>query len=300
MSTSPRAVDGHVADGVVEIAPAERASLHLRSLMRYWWLVLAAFALAIAAALAVSMTEQKRYAASAEVLVTSGEPVNVLLRSTAPLPADPERALNTDVALVKVVAIASRVHKQLRLPFSKTKLLAEVTASLEGTTNVVKITVRDALPLRAAAIANAFASQYIAFRRETAQGQYAAAARLAQAQLSVLTPAERKKPEGVSLRNQLQQLETAGRLQTGSAQIVDEATPPTSPASPRPKRSAAIAGVLGLLIGSLAAIVLGGAKRRPRDGGARASDLPAATWLAASGAPPRDERAGTFRSESAS
>jgi uncharacterized protein involved in exopolysaccharide biosynthesis len=298
VSTSSGAVDGYVADGDTAIAPADRAALHLRSLLRYWWLVLGTFALAIVSALAVSMTEQKRYAASAEVLVTNGEPVNVLLRSTVPLPADPERALNTDVALVKVVAIASRVHKQLRLPFSETKLLEEVTASLEGTTNVVKITVRDPLPSRAAAIANTFASQYIAFRRETAQGQYAVAARLAQAQLAGLTPAQQKRPEGIALRQQLQQLETAGRLQTGSAQIVDEATPPTSPVAPTPKRDAAIAGVVGLLIGSLAAIGLGGAGRRPREG-ARTSASAAAAWPGASGIAPRDEHAATFRSESA-
>jgi hypothetical protein len=61
----------------------------------------------------------------------------------------------------------------------------------------------------------------------------------------------------IALRQQLQQLQIAGALQTGAAQVVDVATLPTSAAIPRPKFAAAVAAIIGLLVGALVAIAIG-------------------------------------------
>jgi tyrosine-protein kinase len=261
--TTPSAAPG----GRDELTPAERASPHLRSLLRYSWLVLLVVVVAVAAAVEVSTSQPKKYDATASVLLTNSEPVNVLLKSTGLPSADPERDLNTDVSLVKVDAIAQQVRRQLKLPWTTTRLLKEVAPSLVGTSNVVAITVRDLVPARAAAIANAFAARYVIFRRQSAQSTYHAAAALALKQISELTPAQLKSPTGVALQQQYQQLQVAGDLQTGTSQLVDRAELPTTPATPRPKFDGAVAGIVGLMIGALLAIALG-AIRKPKLKGA--------------------------------
>ncbi|HEX4525869.1 MAG TPA: hypothetical protein VH108_03930 [Gaiellaceae bacterium] len=248
-----------------ELTPTERASPHLRSLVRYSWLVLLLAVIAAASAVVLSGRETKRYDSTAAVLLTNSEPVNVLLRSTGLPSGDPERDLNTDVALVKVSPVAADVKRILHLHWTNAQLLSEVTAGLSGTSNVLTITVRDISPKRAAAIANAFASSYLSFRRQGAQDAYTQAARLATLRLAALTPQQKKSALGASLRQQLQLLETTGSLQTGASQIVGRAEVPTSPASPRPKLKGAVAGIAGLLIGSLLAIFLGAVRKPKRE-----------------------------------
>jgi uncharacterized protein involved in exopolysaccharide biosynthesis len=250
-----------------DLTPTERAAPHLRSLVRYSWVVLLLAAIAAVIAVLMSEHQTKRYDATAAVLLTSSEPVNVLLQSTGLPSGDPERDLNTDVALVKVAPVAAEVKRTLHLDWPTTKLLAEVRAALSGSSNMVAITARDSSPKRAAAIANAFARSYVSFRRQAAQDAYAEAARLARLRLANLTPQQRKAKLGTSLRLQLRQLETAGYLQTGGAQLVAGAELPTEAATPRPKFEAAVAGTVGLLFGALLAIGLGALERRrePRE-----------------------------------
>ena len=248
-----------------ELTPTERASPHLRSLVRYSWLVVLLAVIAAASAVVLSKRETKRYDSTATVLLTNSEPVNVLLRSTGLPSGDPERDLNTDVALVKTSPVAADVKRILHLHWTNARLLSEVTARLSGTSNVLTITVRDISPKRAAAIADAFATSYLNFRRQGAQDVYAQAARLATLRLAALTPQQQKSALGASLRQQLQLLETAGSLQTGASQIVGSADVPTSPASPRPKLKGAVAGIAGLLIGSLFAIALGAVRKPKRE-----------------------------------
>jgi uncharacterized protein involved in exopolysaccharide biosynthesis len=245
-----------------QIVPAERASVYLLAIRRFWWLVVAGAVIAGALAFTISSREQKRYNASAKVLLSNAEPVNLLLHSAAPTSLDPERDLNTDVALVKLDSVALRVRTQLKLPVTTKQLLKEVTVAPQGTTNLVAVTASDSSPRRAAAIANAFAIRYIAVRRLQAQSTYREAAQLAERQLATLSPAQQQGVQALNLREQLHQLETAGALQTGGAQLVDPATVPTSAASPRPKFAAAVGVLLGLLLGAIAAIAVGATRRR--------------------------------------
>ncbi len=240
-----------------EIVPAERASSYLLALRRSWWLVLVTTAVAASAAFLISSNQQRRYDATAKVLVGSAgaEPVNVLQHSTVPTSQDPQRDLNTNAALVKTDSIARRVRAQLRLPLSSSQILREVSASPAATSNLIAITVRDPRPARAAAIANAFAREYVDLRRAEAQEPYRKAAEQAQLQLARLSPGD--KATGIALGQELQRLQVAGALQTGAAQLVDAAAVPTSAATPKPKVAAAVAAFIGLLLGALAAIAAG-------------------------------------------
>jgi uncharacterized protein involved in exopolysaccharide biosynthesis len=239
-----------------EIVPARQATWNLRKIGRFWWVIALCVLLASVAGYENSVRQPGRYDASAKVLLTNSEPVNVLERRTPGPTLDPERDLNTNVDLVKLTSVASRVRAQLHLPLSVTALLREVKAGPEGTSNVISITARDTVPARAKAIANAFARRYIVVRRQQAQASYKQAALLAEAQLKALTPAE-SAVRGAVLLARLHQFEVAGSLQTGNAQLIDPATLPLTPSTPRPKMSAIIAGFIGLLVGIGFALALG-------------------------------------------
>lgn len=245
-----------------QFVPAERAQEYLFAIRRRWWLVLAGAVIAGGLAFTISSHGQKLYDASAKVLLSNAEPVNQLLHSTVAPSLDPERQLNTDIALVKLDSVALRVREHLKLPLTMTQLLDEVSVASQGTSNLVEITARDASPRRAAAIANAFAGRYVTVRRNQAQAAYREAAQLAQRQLESLSPAEQRGAQAVTLREQLHLLQAAGALQTGGAQLVDLARVPTSAASPKPKFAAGVAAFVGLLLGVFAAIAAGGTDRR--------------------------------------
>jgi uncharacterized protein involved in exopolysaccharide biosynthesis len=239
------------------VVPAERARSYLAALRRLWWLVLVTTVMAASAGFLVSSNQQKRYDAAAKVLVGSpgADPVNVLQHSTIPNPQDPERDVNTNTALVKTDSIARHVRAQLNLPLSSSQVLRDVSASPVGTSNIIAIKVRDTRPARAVAIANAFAREYVQLRRVEAQEPYRTAAAQAQLQLARLGPGDKSKV--VALHQQLQQLQIAGALQTGAAQVVDTAVVPTSAATPKPKFAAAVAAFIGFLVGALVAIAIG-------------------------------------------
>jgi tyrosine-protein kinase len=244
------------------VAPADRASDHLGALARRWWLVLGCAILAGVGAYVLSKQQQPRYEATAKVLLTIAEPVNLLSNSTAAPSLDPERELNTEIALVKLDAVARNVQRELHVPLTRAQLLREVNVSAEGLSNLVAITASDLSPTRAAAIANAFAARYIDVRRAQAQGAYQAAAELAQRRLAQLDAEQLAGRHGAALRRRLHQLQTIGELQTGGAQLVDRAQVPTTAASPRPRFSAIVGALVGAMIGALAALVAGIADRR--------------------------------------
>ena len=257
-----------------EIIPAERASVYVDAIKRRWWLVVGLAALAGAVAFSVNSNKPKQYDASARVLLDgNAEPVNVLQHATPPQSFDPERTLNTAIALVKLDSSAAHVRKKLKLRrLTAAQLLTKVSAAPEGTTNIVAITARDESPERAAAIANAFAARYVWKLRRQAQDTYREAAQLAQGQLRSLSPAQEQGARGATLRQELHRLQVAGALQTGGAELIDRASVPTTAASPRPLFATVVGMFLGTLLGGLAAISLAAAERR-RSGAPAAAPL---------------------------
>ena len=66
-----------------EIAPAQRAASNLRTVGRFWWLIAICVLLAAGAGYVISAHQPHRYDATAKVLLTNAEPVNVLDRRTS-------------------------------------------------------------------------------------------------------------------------------------------------------------------------------------------------------------------------
>lgn len=240
---------------------------YLRAVRQRWRLVALIVAVTTGVALAVSLSADRQYDASAELLLRGQEAGNTLLDpNSGGGSSDPERELNTAVQLITVAANAHAVRRQLGLSRSADELLAQVETDTTSSSNIVTLTVRDRDPIMAARIANAFATTYVQFRVTSARRRYQEAAGLAQQQLLALSAEERRRtPQGRALQERVRDLEIAAALQTGGAEVVRRASVPTSASRPRPKLSAALGLFLGLVLGVGAALLLNLVDRRLKD-----------------------------------
>jgi succinoglycan biosynthesis transport protein ExoP len=126
---------------------------------------------------------------------------------------------------------------------------------------VVAVRATDPNPMSAARLANSFAQQYIAIRRDADRSKIRQAQNLVQRRLARgLTG-----PSRGDLERRAEELAVLASLQTGKAELVQPAEVPTSPSSPRPVRNAILGSVLGLLLGGALALHVEQFDRRLKD-----------------------------------
>lgn len=259
-------MDGSPDQGPTGVALSERLAFYLKVARRRWHVLALVPAVAVAVSLIAGMQAQKKYDATAKLVVNPNNQVSALLNPTASQSSsDPERDLNTEVSRIKTVPLADAVQRRLKLQESSDALLGEVTTSLEGTTNIVTITVRDPSPDRAARLANAFAAEYVQARESDARSAFRQAATQAQNQLQSLSLTEQSSAQGLQLKSRLRELQVDGALQTGNAELLDSAKTPTSAATPRVLFGAVLAGFLGLILGGVAVGAIELLDRRVKD-----------------------------------
>jgi polysaccharide biosynthesis transport protein len=251
-------------DAWIARSPAERLREYLRIARRRWPVLAAVTAIVVATALTMSLTGTEKYDATAILLLRDVEPIDSIVGRDTSV-SDPERATNTQIGLIKLEAVAEKVKEQLQLRTSTSDLLDQVTTEVEGNSDLVSVVVRDEDPRQAAAIATAFATEYVAFRRESARSSLDEAANLARTQLESLSSDDRFSTEGQQLEARLRELEIASSLQTGGAEIVRQASVPSSPAVPRPKLAAVIGLMVGFALALLVVVLLEFADRRLKD-----------------------------------
>jgi capsular exopolysaccharide synthesis family protein len=218
-------------------------------------------------ALALSLTQQKRYSATAGLLFRDAQLDQKLFNSSVlPPSSDPAREAATNSDLVGLEAIAQRTATALGGRETPGAVAGAISTSPEGQSNIVNITATDPNPAFAARLANTYAQQFIAFRRDADRAKIADAQQLVQTQLNELRRSgEAGSPSGVSLQGRAEELGILASLQTGNAELVQPAHVPTSPSSPKTKRNAVLGVLLGLLLGIAAALLLERLDRRIKD-----------------------------------
>jgi capsular exopolysaccharide synthesis family protein len=239
---------------------------YVRAIRRRWPVVVMVTLLVMAAALVASFASQKQYDGQADLLFGGQDRVESLLTPDAQSNVnDPERQLNTDVSLIKLDTVAEAVRRRLKLSTPIADLLDQVTTETSSSSDIVTVTARDPSPRRAAAIATAFAEEYVDYRRTAARRSFDEAAQLAQSRLDALSPEDQVTEEARLLRARKRELEISAALQTGGVEVIRRADVPTSPSRPRPKLSAALGLFLGGLLGIALALALEFADRRLKD-----------------------------------
>lgn len=203
-----------------------------------------------------SVTQPSRYTADADLLF--GRTTNadaIITGATADPGTVPERDAATNLALASLDSLAVTVKRSFPTTATAEDLRKAVGVSAQGDSDVVTVTAEWDTPRSAATLANAFAAQIVAKRREAAQGEIQRAIDA----LTARIPPDPRTAADRALRDDLQgklaDLEALKQTTTGNVRIVERATPNPDRSSPKPARNAVIAGFVALLL-SLFGVVL--------------------------------------------
>ena len=239
---------------------------YLVVLKRQRWLVLLTLVVVVVAAIGVSFAQTPQYEGRTEVVV---EPVRHTQDASLEELLTPSRsAVETERLVMTSRAVAERAADNLGVE-NVTGLLEQVRVESVSDTRVVRIISTHEDPARAAAIANAFADAYLTLRRDQAVDELLAARESLEERAADLRErvAELDDEPGADndtglqverdalvaqlaqLSVQISELGDAAEGITGGGTVLTPAEIPTSPVSPRPLRTGALAVVLGLLLG---------------------------------------------------
>jgi succinoglycan biosynthesis transport protein ExoP len=236
----------------------------MRVLRERWWIILLTAAIGLVIALVIAETTPKSYQSTAKVLFQPSSPISgAVVAGSGASAEDPTRVAATDLLLITSLAVGNAARDSLGLKTSTADLLGEVTASAEPNADLFDITATDGDPVRAARIANAMASQFVAFlKRIVEQNALAAEAELQQ-RLASFPKSDTS--DIAQVQGALQRVYELAAVQPTGATVVDTAGVPATASSPKPKLDAALGLVLGLGLGVGLAFLVDLTDRRLKD-----------------------------------
>lgn len=229
---------------------------YLQALRDHKALIVVIVLVAVAAAAAYSFTAQKRYQAEADIIVTpvSGSDdtfVGVgLLRDSG----GQTQSVLTAARLVKTPEVAAGVAQQVG--GNPTKLLAAISVTPLGQSNIVSVVGSAHTPDRAALLANTFAEQMIAQRTAQFQGQLHQMINRLQARINGTPAALRTNLATTTLQQRISVLDALVGGNDPTLAIASHAVAPASPVWPRPVLSIVAAFVGSLLLACGLAVAL--------------------------------------------
>lgn len=238
----------------------EIASLHgfLRALRRRWWVVALCMALVPAAAYGVAALQEDEYTASVGLLLRNAQLGEQALEIAPAIQTsgESESQSATDVELVSLGAVAERAQRALGSEVTAGDIADGVEVESEGDSDVITISVTQSSPKLAAQVGNTYAEEYIDFRRRSERAAILETSRRIERQVERLERSSGDTSERqAELSEAAQQLDLLADVQTGDAEIVQRAEPPSSPSSPGPIRYAGLGLGFGLLVGVALAVL---------------------------------------------
>lgn len=215
-------------------------------------------------AVVLSMSQPTVYESSVDLLAPPRTSTRVLADSPASLTgADLQRATNNELAVIEGDVVRTAVQQSLNLAEAPER----PDATAVRRTDIIRITVRNADPASAAALAQAYADTYIDVRRQqvteeltTATEQLGTTIADLQQQLADTPETSADRPplvgrlEAFQLTLEHLNLELVSR--TSGVTLVSPAVIPADPVAPRPWQAGVVALLVGLVIGVAAALGL--------------------------------------------
>jgi capsular exopolysaccharide synthesis family protein len=231
----------------------ETLSTALAVLRRRWLIIVAIVLACLAAAYARHATAAHNYAATASVTFGgSSLPDAALQVQIQRGSGDPERDAATNVLVAKSAEVAAGVRRELNTTATPNQLLEQVSVEAAPNANVLHITASSGDPAYSARLANAFATQYIAFESTSQTSSIRAASADLQRQLDALPAGS---PNRASIESSLQRLAQLGAIAGSGAQIIGRASVPTSPSGTTLKTTLVLGALIGIAL-ALAVIFL--------------------------------------------
>jgi capsular exopolysaccharide synthesis family protein len=236
----------------------------VRALRRRLPLFLLPLLLVPAVAVGISLVQKKKYTTTASLLFRNPQFDQMIFgASFTPAETDPTRQAATNLDLVSLPRVAALTAARLHL--SESQVSSAVTESSRDQSDLVSVQASARSPGFAAQLANTFAAEFIAFRRDADRATLASAELPLQKQIASLPRPVRYGTLGQSLESRLGQLRMLASLQTGDAELVQPAQVPSGPSSPKLLRNAALGIFFGIVLGIALVLLAEVFDRRLRD-----------------------------------
>lgn len=242
--------------------PRERRSRRtaLAALRRHWFVLVAIPLVVGVAAYFTQVGAQKRYEATARVLLQS----NDLGATLAGVPdlgrVDPERVVATEKEIASVPEVRSKAEAELKargsdLAKSATIQLGSAKSFSDGNSDVLEISATADDPAFAERFATAVARQYIAFRAQVSTGEISKARAQVEKRMAEIQGVPAASQEYSALLERAQTLDTLLLVGSGRASLLAPAQDATEVA-PNPLRRSVVAAVLSFLFSVLVVVAV--------------------------------------------
>jgi Mrp family chromosome partitioning ATPase len=239
---------------------AQQDELDLRSYVRpVWrrkWIVLAIVIVAAAGTYFLSARQPKVYTASTSMFVSDPNPAADI---TSPAGGD---LAPTGVALANVAQLltTASVQTAVEKTLGPAAGAGSVTATASSTSSFVTVTATSHSPILAARLANTYISTFLASRRQQVRNTAAQQLSGYEKSLAALPTGGKAGVNDFAERQSLlQQSDIYREAEVNpnpGARQANAAGVPASPVSPKPTKNAIFGGVVGLVLGILAAFLL--------------------------------------------
>jgi capsular polysaccharide biosynthesis protein len=226
----------------------------LSNILKSWELVLAAVLMAVVGALLYVWQNEPVYETSAEVLVTPVDDTSFVGLPILTPSADPTRVAQTAVGLIQTASTADATAKALGGGFTREKSVSAVAVAPRGESNILAVTAHDADPQVATRIANTYVESALAERKRALAGPLDRRIQELSSQEQSLGKTD---AANAGVTSQLTRLRFAREAGDPSLSASQPAVAPDSPSSPGALFVVAVAALVGLVIGCIAAMMLG-------------------------------------------
>jgi polysaccharide biosynthesis transport protein len=248
---------------------------YLRLLWRRKWIIVLSGLIVGGLSLFFTATQTPLYRSTAEVLLRPRSSESLFAEGAGGY-IDPYRDAATQILVITGEPVRERVRAKLGSA-------PGVTAASVNGTEIVRITAVSTDPEEAREVANAYATSYIEYRRDSDVDDLAQASQAIRQQIDELErqidgydkqvqdapPAQRAAVEetvkserdgliaqAVGLRQTFDRIQLNNSLNRGGAQVVTQAQTPLAPFEPRPLKNGASGAIAGLVLGLTLAFVL--------------------------------------------
>jgi len=231
---------------------------YLRALREHWLLIAALVVLSVSAAIAYSVTADRRYEAGADILVTpvqSGDEtfIGIAVLREAGVQA---RSVLTAARLLQTPQIAADVAERIGSDLTPTELLKKIQVTPLEQSGLLSVVGEAETAQGAADLANAFAEELVEQRTERFQTDLNAVVGRLTALLDAVPPEQQDSGEAVAIQQRLAALRPLVGADDPTLEITSAAVPPERAVWPRPLLSVVVALLAALLLGLGVALAL--------------------------------------------